>query len=237
MFEKYSKRSNELELMDLPFEKKEDLFENLKELEIINKLTGGPSLSFSAIKKILKNHTKEIHIVDIGFGAGDLLVYILKNQHQLNCKIKLTAIDLLPQAKEYALLHHPQLKDNVTFEVCDYRHWFNSGNKADLIIASLFCHHLNDEQLVEFFEHIKKNCSIGAVINDLARSPIAYYGIKIPTQLFSKSRFTKNDAPLSVLRGFRKQELITLLNKAQIKHYSLQWKWAYRYLLTINNNG
>jgi len=223
--------------MDLPFDKKEDLFENLEELEIINKLTGGPALSFAAIKDILQNKTQEIHIVDIGFGAGDLLVYILKNKHKLKCKIKLTAIDLLPQAKEYALLNHPELKENVTFVVCDYRHWFINGNKADLVVASLFCHHLNDEQLVEFFEYIKNNCTIGAVINDLARSPIAYFGIKFPTQLFSKSRFTKNDAPLSVLRGFKKSELNNLLHKAQIKNYTLKWKWAYRYLLTIKNDG
>ena len=223
--------------MDLPFDKKEDLFENLKELEIINKLTGGPALSFAALTTILENKTQEIHIVDIGFGAGDLLVYILKNKHKLKCKIKLTAIDLLPQAKEYALLNHPELKENVTFEVCDYRQWFKNGNKADLVVASLFCHHLTDEQLVEFFENIKNNCTIGAVINDLARSPIAYFGIKLPTQLFSKSRFTKNDAPLSVLRGFKKPELNYLLKKAQIKNYTLKWKWAYRYLLTIKNNG
>ncbi len=237
MGNKFESRSQEEELMDLPIEAKEELFLNLRELELINKLTGGPSLGFSAIKKILANQTREIHIVDVGFGAGDMLQYIVDHADQLPCPVRLTGVDLLEEASEYAKYNHPELSAKVKFETCDYRDWFAKGNKADLIIASLFCHHLPDDGICEFFQYIKTRASIGGIINDLARSPIAYYGIKIPTQLFSRSRFTKNDAPLSVLRGFKRKELEALLVRAGIKNYSLEWKWAFRYLITINCNG
>jgi D-alanyl-D-alanine dipeptidase len=39
----------------------------------------------------------------------------------------------------------------------------------------------------------------------------------------------KNDAPLSVKRGFRKSELVSLLEKAGFKNYSVKWSWAFRY--------
>ncbi|HET6244116.1 MAG: methyltransferase domain-containing protein [Bacteroidetes bacterium] len=236
MGNRFNRRSGESELMDLPNELKEDLFINLKELELINKLTGGPSLVFSAIKKMLANETREVHIVDIGFGAGDMLQYLLDHAEKLPFPIRLTGVDLLPEAAEYAKKTHPGLCEKVNFETCDYRDWFSAGNKPDLIIASLFCHHLTDHEITGFFADIKSNATIGGVINDLVRSPIAYYGIKIPTQLFSKSRFTKNDAPLSVLRGFKRNELEALLKNAGIKNYSLEWKWAFRYLISIRNN-
>lgn len=236
MNSRFDKRSAELELMDLYIEQKEELFLNLQELELINKLTGGPALGFKAIKKMLANEKREIHIVDIGFGAGDMLQYLLKYAGELPCPIRLTGIDLLPEAVEYAQKTHPQLGAKVNFEVCDYRDWFAKGNKADLVIASLFCHHLSNEEVTGFFENIRLHASIGGVINDLARSPIAYYGIKIPTWLFSRSRFTKNDAPLSVLRGFTRKELKLLLQNAGIKNYSLEWKWAFRYLISIRND-
>ncbi len=236
MDNRFKNRSYEAELMDLPIELKEDLFTNLKELELINKLTGGPSLVFSAIKKMLANQTREVHIVDIGFGAGDMLKYLLEHSKELPCPIRLTGVDLLPETTEYALKTHPKLDGKVTFETCDFHDWFSAGNKPDLIIASLFCHHLKEEQIIDFFKHIKSHAAIGGAINDLNRSPIAYYGIKIPTQLFSKSRFTKNDAPLSVLKGFKRKELKALLEKAGIKNYSLEWKWAFRYLISIRNN-
>lgn len=233
----YTVRSNELELMDLPFERKEDLFENLKELELINKLTGGPHLTFKTLKALLANRKEEVHIVDVGFGAGDMLQYILDHQHELPCKVKLTGVDLLHEAKEYAILNHTNLVGKVNFEVIDYRDYLAKGAKVDVIVAGLFCHHLTDPQLIEFFEYIGKYATLGGVINDLARSPVAYYGIKIPTQLFSKSRFTKNDAPLSVLRGFKRAELVHLLEQSNISNYQLKWRWAYRYLLTIYGNA
>jgi hypothetical protein len=43
----------------------------------------------------------------------------------------------------------------------------------------------------------------------------------------------KFDAPLSVLRGFSKKEIIDVLEKAGIKNYSLSWCWAFRWKVVI----
>jgi hypothetical protein len=43
----------------------------------------------------------------------------------------------------------------------------------------------------------------------------------------------KNDAPLSVLRGFKKKELEEVLKKAGITDYSIHWKWAFRWLIIV----
>jgi 2-polyprenyl-3-methyl-5-hydroxy-6-metoxy-1,4-benzoquinol methylase len=232
----FSIRSNELELMDLPIESAVDLFINLKELTKINQLTGGPAVTFKAIKALAKKSKRELHIVDIGFGGGDMLHHLLKHQNELPCPIKLTGIDLMPEAKTFALQAFPDLAKNVQLEICDYKDWFARGGKADIITAGLFCHHLSDEMLIDFFKDIKQNARLGAVINDLHRSPIAYYFIKAATSIFSKSRFTKNDAPLSVLRAFRRDDFRFLLDEAGIKNYRLNWKWAFRFLLTIDNS-
>ena len=52
-------------------------------------------------------------------------------------------------------------------------------------------------------------------------------------RLFSKSYLVKNDAPLSVLRGFKKNEWKNIFEKAGIKNYSIKWKWAFRYLIVV----
>ena len=67
--------------------------------------------------------------------------------------------------------------------------------------------------------------------NDLHRNQFAYYSIKFLTAIFSKSYLVKNDAPSSVKRGFKKRELITLLEKAGYKNYSVKWSWAFRYII------
>jgi hypothetical protein len=63
----------------------------------------------------------------------------------------------------------------------------------------------------------------------------AYHSIRILTSLFSKSYLVKNDAPLSVLRGFKKRELTTLLDKAGISKYTIKWRWAFRWLVIVHS--
>jgi hypothetical protein len=51
----------------------------------------------------------------------------------------------------------------------------------------------------------------------------------------------KNDAPLSVCRGFSKAELEKMLDTASginpVGSYSIHWKWAFRWLLIGYNEN
>jgi hypothetical protein len=78
---------------------------------------------------------------------------------------------------------------------------------------------------------MKENSELGFFINDLHRHPVAFFAIKFLTQIFSRSYLVRNDAPLSVARGFKKHEWKTLFKKAGIHDYTIQWKWAFRYLI------
>jgi hypothetical protein len=53
------------------------------------------------------------------------------------------------------------------------------------------------------------------------------------TSLFSKSYLVKNDAPLSVKRGFTSDEWRLLLLKAGIENYTITWCWAFRHLIVV----
>jgi hypothetical protein len=72
-------------------------------------------------------------------------------------------------------------------------------------------------------------------MNDLHRHPLAYHFIRIVTKLFSSSVFTKNDAPLSVLRSFRKNEWMKFCQNAGLKNYTIQWKWAFRFVVNVQH--
>jgi hypothetical protein len=64
---------------------------------------------------------------------------------------------------------------------------------------------------------------------------LSYHYIRLLTSLFSKSYLVRHDAPLSVLRGFKKTELETLLEEAGISKYTIQWKWAFRWLVIVHS--
>ncbi|MBO9571645.1 MAG: SAM-dependent methyltransferase, partial [Chitinophagaceae bacterium] len=89
--------------------------------------------------------------------------------------------------------------------------------------------------LVEMLSWLSKNTKKGFFINDLQRHPVAFHSIKWLTRMFSKSYLVRNDAPISVMRGFTRKEWEILLGKAGIKNYSVKWKWAFRFLIIVRN--
>lgn len=230
---KFSVRSTTLELMDYPIEDEQEIVRNFEELVFINKYLGGANLSFNSIKQACKG--KEIAtIVDIGAGAGDFIDYVLRFESKLKTKVALVAIDLMPEAREFAQYKFHLLDRKVSWITQDFQTWLRSNPKVEIIHASLFCHHLTDEQLVDFFRDSSKAAEV-VVINDLHRNFWAYYSILWLTKIFSKSRYTKNDAPLSVLRGFSRTEIVDLLKRAGLNNYEIKWKWAFRFIITIYN--
>ena len=78
---------------------------------------------------------------------------------------------------------------------------------------------------------MKKNAILGFFINDLHRHTLAYYSIKWLSSLFSKSYLVKNDAPLSVARGFTKNEWEQIFKSSGIANFAINWKWAFRHLI------
>lgn len=116
--------------------------------------------------------------------------------------------------------------------VSDYKNVDFGNDKPDIIFTSLFCHHFSNEELITMIQWMKANSKLGFFINDLHRHLIPYLFIKLTTKLFSRSYLVKNDAPISVLRGFKKIEWKNILHKAGIINYTIQWKWAFRHLIT-----
>ncbi|MEO8760106.1 MAG: class I SAM-dependent methyltransferase, partial [Bacteroidia bacterium] len=145
----------------------------------------------------------------------------------------LYGIDIKPVCIEYAKTN--SLNKNIQYICDDYRNVFYHIEKVDIIHACLFCHHLTEAELIELFQFTEKNKTI-LIINDLERNLIAYYAIKILTKLFSKSYLVKNDAPLSVARGFKKREWIDMLIKSGVKKYSVKNKWAFRHEVIVYGN-
>jgi hypothetical protein len=121
----------------------------------------------------------------------------------------------------------------------DYKDFLDRSKSIDIVICSLFCHHLNDYELVNLFNYFMQHLKTGFIINDLQRNRFAYYSAWIFPHLLNGSSLAKNDGPISVLRAFKSHEFKYLLNKAGIENFSMQKKWAFRFLIVVKteNNG
>jgi 2-polyprenyl-3-methyl-5-hydroxy-6-metoxy-1,4-benzoquinol methylase len=225
-----STRSYTKEYLDFDNIQTPDLNRNLVELDIINNNLGGYNASLKGLKTIFKNSNSINTILDIGFGGGDSIKQLAKLAKQHHKDVFFYGVDLKRDCVNYAEINLKELR-NKKLIWDDYRNISaDLLKKVDLIHCSLFLHHLTNEEIVDLFKFCKHhNCSILA--NDLHRHWLAYYSIKFLTTLFSRSYLVKNDAPLSVMRGFKKNELLLLLKEAGYKNYSVTWSWAFRYIV------
>jgi 2-polyprenyl-3-methyl-5-hydroxy-6-metoxy-1,4-benzoquinol methylase len=226
----FSIRSYKKELLDnvdIPFTA---IKKNMEELEFINKHLGGHRATIRAFRK-LNSDRKEINVCEIGCGSGDNLLAIDSWCKKRKIKAIFTGIDINPSCISIARSKSPN--GNFNFITSDYRNFVFGDFKPDIVFTSLFCHHLQDEELIPLLKWMMNNSILGVFINDLHRHPLAYYLIKWLTKFFSGSYLVKNDAPLSVLRGFTKNDWRLLMNKSGFKDYLLLWQWAFRWVVII----
>ncbi|HBH49366.1 MAG TPA: SAM-dependent methyltransferase [Bacteroidales bacterium] len=229
MANKFAARSNESELLDDLSVSREVLYKNLDELETLNRLSRGPSIILAGLKSILPK--KElITIVDLGCGSGDTLRFIARWGRKNKLKLKLIGVDINPMVID-CLNERSHEYPEISGCSADASEYAANMQDVDVVISSLFFHHLNNHELIQIFTNLHKRCNFGLVFIDLKRSRTAYYSSWIATRLFNGSHLSKNDGPLSVLKAFKKSDLEFILERAGIKNYMLRRVWMFRYQL------
>ncbi len=216
------KRSYKAEIMDDFSIQDERIDIALRELKTINKFLGGISTTKSALKYFVDSEKKEIKVFDIGSGSSDNLT--ASNNKSL--RLQIISVD-----KNLRVL---KSSDNTSEKInSDAFDLPFKDNSCDIVHLALFLHHFKEYEIQKLLMEFLRIAKRGIIINDLQRSYLALIGIKLLTILFSKSEMVKNDAPLSVKRGFSKSELLKILSDAGIKNFIIRWKWAFRWMVVI----
>ena len=228
---KFKSRSSASEIMDDLNCKGEVVSQTLRELDIINTRLGGNQISVEGLERLLPAANNQVYkIADLGCGGGDMLKIFFNWATKSDRHLELTGIDANPYIIDYARKNLRGYQ-NISFRRDNVLTKSFSEQRYDIIHCSLFLHHFTDEELIYLLTNFRKQARIGVIINDLHRHWLAYYSIKLLTKLFSKSAMVKFDAPLSVQRAFKRDEITALLNQAGISDYELNWKWAFRWQL------
>lgn len=229
-------RSIEAELMDDLTMEGEMLRKTLDQIALINRRLGGDNTTINGLNSLLHVEHKDsiISIIDIGCGAGDILRKVADYGRKNNFKFKLTGID----ANEYTVNYARKLSANypeisyITINVLATE-FFELA--YDIVLATLFLHHFKNEEIENLLNRLIKKAQLGIIINDLHRSRTAYYLFKL-ISIFIANPMVKKDGAISVLRGFKKKELIEISNEIQGTVSSICWKWAFRYQWIIKKS-
>ena len=224
-------RTDTIEIMDDFALEGEMLRDALDKIAKINQLLGGNKLTLQGVQSLMNkvSPNKEVTIVDIGCGNGDMLRALANyasNNNHLN--FKLIGID----ANQFTINHAKELSkqyQNITYQCEDIFDDKFKDLKYDIVLCTLTLHHFKDVEIIKLVSIFNENASIGIVINDLQRSALAYRLFQVLCFVFRLNKMSKEDGLVSILRGFKKEELEDFSNRLGFKKYTIEWKWAFRY--------
>jgi len=215
----------------------EVLRDALDKIARINQLLGGNLLTLCSVRKLIHSLPKqtEITIVDVGCGNGDMLRVLADYGLKNNYNFRLIGID----ANHFTINHAQKLSEkykNISFRCEDIFSQAFEELKYDIVLCTLTLHHFKNNEIIQLMAVFYANSKIGIVINDLHRSALAYRLFQGLCFVFQLNSMSREDGLTSILRGFKKADLIAFSKKLKFPNYTIQWKWAFRYQWIISKN-
>jgi ubiquinone/menaquinone biosynthesis C-methylase UbiE len=206
------------ELLDGPLADAADLAGNLRDLGRVNRLLGGVGLSERALEALAPG-TERVAMLDVGTGAADIPVAMMASWRRRGRRLEVTAVEDRREVLDAAIAIRPALAalDGLRLEVADGRRLPYPDGAFDVAHASMVLHHLEPPDAVALLGEMRRVASRGVVVNDLARSRLAWLGAWLLTRIATRNRFTRNDAPLSVRRAYTVDEVRWLLLEARLR--------------------
>ncbi len=194
----FRRRADIDEIMDDLSRPSQEFDQAYRELAIINRRLGG----IRAIDRFLPQ-VANLLILDVGAGACDVSEAISERR---DCRI--VVLDRNAKGLRLARRSLPVTADALEMPFPD--------RTFDVVMASLFFHHLSDEQCVRVLQSMWRMATRLVLVNDLHRHPVAYYSIRALAAAFSSSPMVRHDGPVSVLRAFSPKELLNIAARAGI---------------------
>jgi ubiquinone/menaquinone biosynthesis C-methylase UbiE len=207
------------ELLDGPLDDRPALIGNLRDLRRVNRFFGGTALSQSAVDVLITGRRDGFSLLDVGTGAADIPVALLRAEAARGRDMRVVALDTRGEILEAARQLDPGLGDHRDLQLAtaDGRELPYQANSFDLVHSSLVMHHLEPQDAIAFLREGRRVARKGVVINDLVRGRAQWAAVWLLTRLFTRNRFTRHDAPMSVQRAYTRMELRALLAAAGLQ--------------------
>lgn len=239
MFNALNRRSVRAEYMDDFSSGGEELLEALRHLRRLNRIFAAAGPILHGIKElwIRSGKPKQLHVMDIGAGSGEINHHILRWADRMGIDIQIILVDMTEEACiEARKIYRDEprvraVRKNV-FDIAEA--------SADMLISSQFLHHFDDEELPVVTCQMLRCSRLGIVISDIHRHWISWSAVWLTAHLISTNRYIRHDGPLSVAKGFQSSDW-KKLSEALNAHgkYTLNYAWMplFRYSVVITKTG
>lgn len=171
-----------------------------------------------------------IRVLDVATGAGDLPVRLWRRAERRGVPVEFAACDRSPVAVQCAR----ERAERANAEIRFFRHDVLDGESteaADVVIASLFLHHLDRPDAVRLLSRLRDAARARLVVVDLRRGVAGWLLAWAASRVLTRSRVVRTDATRSVEGAFTIPEVREMAAEAGLTGAVVSRCRAFRWVL------
>ncbi|WP_298863270.1 methyltransferase domain-containing protein [uncultured Gimesia sp.] len=225
-------RKREPELMDQPGLSEHEHGSALNGLRRVNWWSRSSAILWPSIQKLAQRvEQRPLRILDIASGGGDVALNLAQRAQRAGIAVEVDGCDISPYAVKHASDLAAQMQlDQVQFYERDILQE-PVDRQYDVVMCSLFLHHLDETQAVQLFSIMSKATRHLVLVNDLRRSRVGYWLAWAGCRLLTRSPIVHTDGPLSVAGAFTMDEAADLAAQGGLSGFQMTRHWPQRWLL------
>ena len=212
------KRTVVPELLDTDAGTSDEVAASLADLRSFNRYFGGSSTMAAMLREVARRTSSDkVSFLDVAGASGDVARAATAMLGAEGISLRTTLLD---RATSHIASGIPAIAgDALALPFAD--------NSFDCVGCSLFAHHLEPEQIVQFATEALRVARHAVLINDIRRHPI-HLALVYAAVPFCRSRLTKHDAPVSIRRAYTNTEIKSLLKKTAAKRVEVSSHYLFR---------
>lgn len=232
MFERFKRRSYELEHLDTGNYTPEEYEGCISELQFVNRWMGDAhALKQTLLKDAERNSLREFSVLDVGAGSGELLRVAATWARETGRTFKGVGLELNERSAQ-AIREESTKFPEITSVRGDALKLPFRNDEFDYVMCSLFTHHFVDEQVVHILREMDRVALRRIFVIDLHRDPVPYFFYTTLGKLVLKNRLLRHDGALSILRSFKADEMVRLGEAAGLRDVWVEHHFPARLVLS-----
>ena len=219
------------EIMDQPDLRPARHVGALRGLARVNFWSGSAGILWLPLAGLARRLGRPVRVLDAASGAGDVPLRLWRRAHRAGLDFRIDGCDLSPLAVEHARGRAEAAGADVRFFVEDVLRG-PSLPGYDVVMCSLFLHHLGEEEAVGFLRWAAETAAHQVLVSDLERSGLGLALAHVAVRLLTTSDVVHVDGPRSVESAFTVDEARGLAERVGLRAAVVRRRWPFRYLLT-----
>jgi ubiquinone/menaquinone biosynthesis C-methylase UbiE len=232
MFDKFKRRSYQLEYLDTGEYTPEEYDACIGELQFINRWMGDAhSLKATLLPEVEAQSLRSFSLLDVGAGSGELLRVTAAWARETGRRVRAVGLELNERSAESIIEESSSFPEISSVRGDAFKLPF-SDSEFDYVMCSLFTHHFVEEHIVQLLREMSRVAKRRIFVIDLHRDPVAYYLYTTLGKLVLKNRLIRHDGALSILRSFKAEELLELAQRAGLADFLVEKHFPSRLVLS-----